>query len=79
MDMLPEEDVHVERGWRWDGGRWLRSSRLLRFPSLQQRRLVYDSDAGHFSPVGTTERRFRRAQDIYMESTMGGEFPGEVL
>jgi hypothetical protein len=40
---------------------------------------VYDSDAGHFSPAGKTERRFQQAQDIYMESTMGGEFLGEVL
>ena len=43
------------------------------------RRLVYDADAGHFSPAGNTERRFQQGQDIYMESTMGGEFPGEVL
>jgi hypothetical protein len=34
--------------------------------------LAYNSDAGHFSPAGKT-------QDIYMESTMGGEFPEEVL
>jgi hypothetical protein len=38
---------------------------------------VYDSDAGHFSPVGKTERRSQQAKDIYTESTM--EFPGEVL
>jgi len=47
--------------------------------SFSRRRLAYNSDAGHFSPAGKTERLFQRAQDIYMESTMGGEFPGEVL
>jgi hypothetical protein len=47
--------------------------------SFSRQRLTYDSDAEYFSPAGKTERRFQRAQDIYMESAMGGEFSGEVL
>jgi hypothetical protein len=47
--------------------------------SSSRRRLAYNLDAGHFSPVGKTERCFQQDQDIYMESTMGGESPGEVL
>jgi len=41
--------------------------------------LTYSSDAGYFSPAGKTERCFQQDQDIYIESTMGGEFPEEVL
>ncbi|MFL6290149.1 MAG: hypothetical protein ACJ759_04560, partial [Thermoanaerobaculia bacterium] len=62
------------------GVRWLRSSRLLRFPSPPAGggwRII--RVPGIFLlPEGPRDVS-NEPQDIYVESTMGGEFPGEVL
>lgn len=62
------------------GGRWLRSSRLFRFPSPPAGggwRII--RMPGIFLLTGRPRDVFNEPQDIYMELTMGGEFPGEVL